>query len=135
MSAEDQKICRGDRQHVIRYNRFACSDDSSGRARDSTPFRTGAGPTPDGTRIIFPGETLFIACLRLACSLAIVFLAFHIPQKVFGTSSAPIQSLAVLPLKNLSGDPSQQYFSDSMTDELITQLAKISTLNCRPQRQ
>lgn len=64
----------------------------------------------------------------LASSLAIVFLAFHIPQKVFGTSAAPIQSLAVLPLKNLSGDASQQYFSDSMTDELITQLAKISTL-------
>jgi TolB-like protein len=54
---------------------------------------------------------------------------FHTAPKVFGTSSAAIQSVAVLPLKNLSGDPSQEYFSDSMTDEVITQLAKISSLN------
>jgi TolB-like protein/DNA-binding winged helix-turn-helix (wHTH) protein len=43
-------------------------------------------------------------------------------------ASEPIQSLAVLPLDNLSGDPSQEYFADGMTDELITKLAKDSTL-------
>ncbi len=40
----------------------------------------------------------------------------------------PIHSLAVLPLDNLSGDPGQEYFADGMTDELITMLAKNSTL-------
>ena len=65
----------------------------------------------------------------LACLIAVVVMVFHTAPKVFGTSSAAIQSVAVLPLKNLSGDPSQEYFSDSMTDELITQLAKISSLN------
>ncbi|HSY04401.1 MAG TPA: winged helix-turn-helix domain-containing protein [Steroidobacteraceae bacterium] len=45
------------------------------------------------------------------------------------TSSSPtIRSLAVLPLKNLSGDASQDYFSDGMTEELITQLGQISAL-------
>ena len=39
-----------------------------------------------------------------------------------------IRSLAVLPLKNLSGDPSQDYFADGMTDELITHLGQINTL-------
>jgi TolB-like protein/DNA-binding winged helix-turn-helix (wHTH) protein/Flp pilus assembly protein TadD len=39
-----------------------------------------------------------------------------------------IGSLAVLPLENLSGDPSQDYFSDGMTDELITELGQISEL-------
>ena len=39
-----------------------------------------------------------------------------------------IHSLAVLPLDNLSGDPSQAYFADGMTDELITQLARIPNL-------
>jgi TolB-like protein/cytochrome c-type biogenesis protein CcmH/NrfG len=34
----------------------------------------------------------------------------------------------VLPLDNLSGDPSQDYFADGMTDELITDLGKISAL-------
>jgi TolB-like protein/DNA-binding winged helix-turn-helix (wHTH) protein len=43
------------------------------------------------------------------------------PQRV-------ISSLAVLPLENLSGDSSQDYFADGMTDELITMLAKDSSL-------
>ena len=37
-------------------------------------------------------------------------------------------SLAVLPLKNLSNDPAQDYFSEGMTEALITNLAKIRTL-------
>jgi TolB-like protein/Tfp pilus assembly protein PilF/predicted Ser/Thr protein kinase len=41
---------------------------------------------------------------------------------------APIASLAVLPLQNLSGDPAQDYFADGMTDELITGLAKLGNL-------
>ncbi len=39
-----------------------------------------------------------------------------------------IRSIAVLPLKNLSGDPKQEYFSDGMTEELITTLARIELL-------
>jgi serine/threonine-protein kinase len=41
---------------------------------------------------------------------------------------ARIKSLAVLPLENLSGQSGQDYFADGMTDELITDLAKISAL-------
>ncbi len=41
---------------------------------------------------------------------------------------ARIESLAVLPLENLSGDSQQDYFADGMTEELITNLAKIGTL-------
>ena len=40
----------------------------------------------------------------------------------------PIRSVAVLPLANYSGDPGQEYFADGMTDELITMLARNSTL-------
>ena len=52
---------------------------------------------------------------------------------LFSLRSAPqpsphIQSLVVLPLENLSGDPQQEYFADGMTDALITDLAKISAL-------
>jgi eukaryotic-like serine/threonine-protein kinase len=39
-----------------------------------------------------------------------------------------IRSLAVLPLENLSNDPSQEYFADGMTDQLISQLGQISSL-------
>jgi TolB-like protein/DNA-binding winged helix-turn-helix (wHTH) protein/Flp pilus assembly protein TadD len=44
------------------------------------------------------------------------------------TPPTGIRSLAVLPLENLSGDASQDYFSDGMTDELITELGQISGL-------
>jgi len=43
-------------------------------------------------------------------------------------SQPPIESLAVLPLDNLSGDPSQDYFADGVTEELITELSKIGSL-------
>jgi TolB-like protein/DNA-binding winged helix-turn-helix (wHTH) protein/Flp pilus assembly protein TadD len=46
----------------------------------------------------------------------------------WGRSSPTVRSLAVLPLENISGDASQEYFADGMTDELITDLGKISTL-------
>lgn len=43
-------------------------------------------------------------------------------------SSPAIHSLAVIPLANLSNDPNQEYFSDGMTDALITDLAKIGSV-------
>ena len=42
--------------------------------------------------------------------------------------SPTIRSLAVLPLENLSGDASQEYFADGMTDQLIATLGQISAL-------
>ncbi len=45
-----------------------------------------------------------------------------------GGAASRIHSLAVLPLENLSGDPQQQYFADGMTEELITNLAKVKAL-------
>src|SRR5438132_1198528 len=43
-------------------------------------------------------------------------------------STVTVQSVAVLPLDNLSGDQEQDFFADGMTDELITMLAKTSSL-------
>jgi len=49
-------------------------------------------------------------------------------QRLHKAGPEPIQSLAVLPLRNLSGDPAQEYFADGMTEALITELAKIPGL-------
>ncbi|MGH9627356.1 MAG: tetratricopeptide repeat protein, partial [Bryobacteraceae bacterium] len=44
------------------------------------------------------------------------------------STSRRIESIAVLPFENLSGDSAQEYFSDGMTDELIGQIARIASL-------
>ena len=55
--------------------------------------------------------------------------AFHYKNSSPETATpAPIRSLAVLPLENLSGDPAQNYFAEGMTDELITDLAMLSKI-------
>ena len=48
-----------------------------------------------------------------------------LPSRSIGKS---IESLAVLPLENLSRDHEQDYFADGMTDDLIADLSKISAL-------
>ncbi len=47
-------------------------------------------------------------------------------QFVSGTRTHPVPTLAVLPFKNLSNDPSQEYFSDGITSDLITDLSNLS---------
>jgi serine/threonine-protein kinase len=50
-------------------------------------------------------------------------------NRLLGGSDAPrIQALAVLPLENLSRDPEQEYLADGMTEELITDLAKLGAI-------
>lgn len=47
-----------------------------------------------------------------------------------GLAPAPrtYNSLAVLPFQNLAGDPSQEYFADGITDEIITDFAQVGSL-------
>jgi TolB-like protein/DNA-binding winged helix-turn-helix (wHTH) protein/Tfp pilus assembly protein PilF len=61
----------------------------------------------------------------LALLLAASMFWIHHSQN---ESPCKICSLAVLPLESLSGDASQDYFADGMTDALITDLAQISAL-------
>jgi TolB-like protein/Tfp pilus assembly protein PilF len=56
-------------------------------------------------------------------------VGLHDSQDLLGEPSSPkIQSLVVLPLENLSTDPEEEYFTDGMTDQLITNLAQIGAL-------
>lgn len=76
---------------------------------------------------------LWAPAVGLAVVAALVLLLLlntgGMRDRLFGKSTAPrIQSLAVLPLQNLSNDPEQEYFSDGMTDALITNLAQIRSL-------
>ena len=66
------------------------------------------------------------ALLGLILLAGIGFAGF----KWYGDSHArrEIRSIAILPLKNLSGVPAQEYFADGMTEELINDLGQVSTL-------
>jgi TolB-like protein/DNA-binding winged helix-turn-helix (wHTH) protein/Tfp pilus assembly protein PilF len=61
--------------------------------------------------------------------LVVSFVVFRFlrPRAAPGSTSQ-IHSLAVLPLQNLSADAAQEYFSDGMTDALITDLAQIGSV-------
>ncbi|HXX01256.1 MAG TPA: serine/threonine-protein kinase, partial [Candidatus Acidoferrales bacterium] len=65
-------------------------------------------------------------------AVVVLLLAFNVGnwrQRLLGRVQTPhIESLAVLPVKNFSGDPSQDFFADGMTDALIADLAQIKAI-------
>jgi TolB-like protein len=78
--------------------------DGEGRFIDTIPKR--------GYRLIAPTETLDVAD-ELASSLS-------------AATTKP--SIAVLPFTNMSGDSDQEYFSDGITEDIITELSRIGSL-------
>ncbi len=68
-----------------------------------------------------------IVALALCLIIAVAAIAYRL---VRSSSSAPanISSVAVLPLKNLTGDPTAEYFSDGITESIISELSKIPEL-------
>ena len=84
-----------------------------------------------------PRKRLAVASLALVTLLAVLValnvggLRDRISTAVGPGRAAPtpkIESLAVLPLENLSRDPEQEYFADGMTDALIAELGQIGSL-------
>jgi TolB-like protein len=69
--------------------------------------------------------------ILMGFGIALIALAgFAGLKKWYSDSHArqEIRSIAILPLKNLSGDPGQEFFADGMTEELINDLGQVSTL-------
>jgi TolB-like protein/DNA-binding winged helix-turn-helix (wHTH) protein/Tfp pilus assembly protein PilF len=86
---------------------------------------------PEPAIVTVAGQTwyrrpLWMLALILPFVLVFAFLLKFRTHK--SDPAAPIRSLAVLPLQNLSGNPNEEYFADGMTDELITELAHIPGL-------
>src|SRR6202167_2089179 len=86
------------------------------------PQGAGLAVAPKRRPWLTPGVITPVALVLILAILAVWLFRFR--------SHAPtgIHSLVVLPLDNLSGEASQDYFADGMTDELITDLAQISAL-------
>ena len=95
----------------------------------SSEALTGA-PTLPSPKPRYPAWVGLTALAALLITIPIVTLGAHpLSERLLSRNpQTVITSLAVLPLENLSGDSSQDYFADGMTDELITMLAKESSL-------
>jgi TolB-like protein/DNA-binding winged helix-turn-helix (wHTH) protein len=90
-------------------------------ATTASPAAAPSVATSPGRSSRFLVQWLFGGLLVLAVLLLTVIHPSTLP-------SSEIRSVAVLPLQNLSTDMSQDYFTDGMTDELITDLAQIRRL-------
>jgi len=78
-----------------------------------------------------PATAQVLTVLAVAIVLLVALVGFDargVRNRWRTTPIAEVRSLAVLPLENLSNDPEQEYFTDGMTDALITQLSQISAL-------
>jgi TolB-like protein len=97
---------------------------SSGAA---LPDKVSTGASPVWRWPAAAGLTVFIG---LVVYLVTHFGWLHTGPRGPEAAISPqaIRSIAVLPLDNYSGDPSQDYFAEGMTDELTTDLATISQL-------
>jgi serine/threonine-protein kinase len=103
--------------------------------RDTESARVGAGLAPPAgaqpgaplhwRRLVVAATGVLVAVFGVLLGLNVAGLRERLLRPV----GAPrIESLAVLPLENLMGDPQQEYFVDGMTEELITDLSQISAL-------
>ncbi len=93
-------------------------------------FMAGVEPRP-GLKVISSVTTPrrdMITRWRLAIGAALVAVAVAIPNWLYRNSSTttmdPVRAIAILPLENLSGDPSQDYFAAGLTDALTTEVAR-----------
>src|SRR6266576_2588244 len=112
------------------------------KVADSAPVRspdlaTEPDPTaevrdrPDvSEKLALPKRLLPSLAGKISAFAPLLLMVFLVAWKLhsWNRPSPVIRSLAVLPLDNLSGDASQNYFADGMTDELISDLGQISAL-------
>jgi serine/threonine-protein kinase len=69
-----------------------------------------------------------LALVAIAVGTTVLWMSGVWRRPAGSPAPSPITSVAVLPLENLSGDPSQEFFSDGLAEELLNDLAKIPGL-------
>src|SRR5882762_11874631 len=103
----------------------------SNRQVPTLPSIPPAAPVPD---VLYKEERVVSVRVRVLLGVVAVLVLFTVARMLIrrgganGTNQPAIRSLAVLPLKTLSGDPEQEFFADGMTEALITRLAQIGSL-------
>jgi hypothetical protein len=97
-----------------RSRRSARDDPGEGRSVHSRPL----SPRPAA---LAHGAVSVAAAAVIAAALNVGGMR----SRYFGSQRESAIRLAVLPFENLTGDPNQEYFSDGLTEEMITQLGRL----------
>jgi TolB-like protein/DNA-binding winged helix-turn-helix (wHTH) protein/Tfp pilus assembly protein PilF len=109
-------------------------DPSPATVPSSEPETHKIASSQPASSVVPAAESFSFTRLRLlfgAAVLLLLFVAVFLVYRNTGTGGArrpAIKSLAVLPLKNLSGDASQEYLADGMTEALIGRLSEIHNI-------
>ncbi|MCI0402423.1 MAG: protein kinase [Acidobacteria bacterium] len=108
---------------MVDLRRLATSSTSSTSSAQRLP-PLGSAPSPSRRWV------LGLALVTVPGLLVYLFFSNvgGLRERLLGAPPPQIDSIAVLPLENLSADPEEEYFVDGMTEELISQLAQISAL-------
>jgi TolB-like protein/DNA-binding winged helix-turn-helix (wHTH) protein/Flp pilus assembly protein TadD len=95
----------------------------------SAPNAASTSPSLEARVVPVRSKSRTVVITALLMTVAIAAILVLIPTLSHRAAATPlVRSIAVLPLAKFSGDPAQEYFVDGMTDELITDLAKIGAL-------
>jgi TolB-like protein/DNA-binding winged helix-turn-helix (wHTH) protein/tetratricopeptide (TPR) repeat protein len=111
------------------YRFVASVTDGGGIVTDAPDEQ--ALPAPKAVPVLFTQWWIFLLIAIPLIFAALVALNVRgARDRLFGaTTPHTIRSLAVLPLEDLSGDASREYFAEGMTDALINELAQIGALH------
>ncbi len=112
--------------------RFAAPVSSNGNASTLAPAaaaNAASAPTPAAAPTAQRTVSYIAPILRASTALlAMAIVGFFLYQHRAARRPATIRAIAVLPLKNLSADSSQEYLADGMTEALISRLSAIHDL-------
>ena len=80
-------------------------------------------------RFFWPAVVLFSTIIVVIAATLAATNSAEWRARLFGVPSGIVRTIAVLPLQNLSGDATQDYFADGMTEALTTDLARLESLH------
>jgi TolB-like protein/Tfp pilus assembly protein PilF len=106
--------------------RFVAPINSAGTVREYEEPLAVTGESQARPRVAFHGRRVWLVAASAVCVIGMVYWGWRLwRNRPAAPALPPVRSLVVLPLQNLSGDPSQEYLADGMTEELIGRLANI----------
>ena len=113
-----------------RYESAAAMAEDIERYLQHRPIRARPAPLSYRMKKFARRNRSVIAVSALAAVMVLATTGYELAHRGLLPASSPpvLNSIAVLPLKNESGDPNQQYFSDGISEDLITMISQLPGL-------